>query len=305
MNFQDIFSFDPKSSDVLGQDLNILMTPLESSLPLTGIDSASPQSASTHFAHKHQQHALLTPDSTTVSKPLDASAVDFVMCGSPLIAAETDEDVNSWTSLFPDDVFATASNEPESNSKKFVAPQADLSSNGQKSIDQLDILNSLALFPDMQQGTPNTTTSSIPQIKTEEVQIKHESIPSPTIPCSDLSLDSSKSLKRKRQPSESLSPDCSEAYKKDSLGITIYNRKPRSQPLAPVVVEQSSDTVAVKRARNTEAARRSRARKLERMTQLESKVEELIAFQKQLQDNNTALQQENLKLKAQLQKFIS
>ena len=34
--------------------------------------------------------------------------------------------------------------------------------------------------------------------------------------------------------------------------------------------------MSMKRARNTEAARRSRARKLERMNQLEVKVEELI-----------------------------
>lgn len=63
--------------------------------------------------------------------------------------------------------------------------------------------------------------------------------------------------------------------KKDKLGCTPYTRKQRSQPLEPIV-PKSSDVASVKRARNTEAARRSRARKMERMSQLETKCEDLI-----------------------------
>ncbi|CAI4416691.1 BDN_1c_G0014380.mRNA.1.CDS.1 [Saccharomyces cerevisiae] len=62
----------------------------------------------------------------------------------------------------------------------------------------------------------------------------------------------------------------------DHLGVVAYNRKQRSIPLSPIVPE-SSDPAALKRARNTEAARRSRARKLQRMKQLEDKVEELLS----------------------------
>jgi len=46
--------------------------------------------------------------------------------------------------------------------------------------------------------------------------------------------------------------------------------------LAPVSLD-GSDPVTLKRARNTEAARRSRARKMERMGQLEIKVESLLS----------------------------
>ncbi|ODQ67538.1 hypothetical protein NADFUDRAFT_81990 [Nadsonia fulvescens var. elongata DSM 6958] len=70
--------------------------------------------------------------------------------------------------------------------------------------------------------------------------------------------------------------------RKDVNGFTPYNRKPRSIPLSPIVVTDVSDVVAVKRARNTEAARRSRARKMERMNQLEDKVDELIKKNKEL-----------------------
>lgn len=71
--------------------------------------------------------------------------------------------------------------------------------------------------------------------------------------------------------------------KVDHLGVISYNRKNRSVPLSPIFTE-SGDPVAAKRARNTEAARRSRARKLMRMNQLEDKVEELLNRNSQLED---------------------
>ncbi|KAG5366278.1 General control protein [Yarrowia sp. B02] len=86
-------------------------------------------------------------------------------------------------------------------------------------------------------------------------------------------------LKRKREGSESPTFE----NKKDQHGLTAYNRKPRQAPLSPIVVEEGADSVAVKRARNTEAARRSRARKMERMSQLEERVEELLARNKELE----------------------
>lgn len=77
--------------------------------------------------------------------------------------------------------------------------------------------------------------------------------------------------------------------KVDHLGCVSYAKKQRSQPLAPVETE-AADPASMKRARNTEAARRSRARKLERMNQLEMKVEDLI-------NEKTDLANEVLRLK--------
>lgn len=82
------------------------------------------------------------------------------------------------------------------------------------------------------------------------------------------------SKKRKKSADAEDGPKYNE--KKDEMGFTVYSRKPRSTPLSPVVVPDGQDSVAVKRARNTEAARRSRARKMERMSQLEQKVSELL-----------------------------
>lgn len=80
----------------------------------------------------------------------------------------------------------------------------------------------------------------------------------------------------------------------DHLGVVSYNRKNRSTPLSPVLAE-TDDPISVKRARNTEAARRSRARKLLRMNQLEDKVEELLS-------QNSQLEQEVARLKILLNK---
>lgn len=67
----------------------------------------------------------------------------------------------------------------------------------------------------------------------------------------------------------------------DHLGCVSYSKKQRSRPLMPVEAN-AEDPVSVKRARNTEAARRSRARKMERMGQLEQKVEELLGSREEL-----------------------
>lgn len=71
--------------------------------------------------------------------------------------------------------------------------------------------------------------------------------------------------------------------KVDHLGCVTYSKKQRSQPLQPIVVDDIEDPVALKRAKNTEAARRSRARKMERMNQLEDKVEILVGEKQALQ----------------------
>lgn len=51
----------------------------------------------------------------------------------------------------------------------------------------------------------------------------------------------------------------------------------RDKPLPPIIVEDPSDTVAMKRARNTLAARKSRERKAARLDELEEKIAKLTA----------------------------
>ncbi|KAI5960261.1 GCN4 [Candida margitis] len=105
--------------------------------------------------------------------------------------------------------------------------------------------------------------------------------------------------KRSNQQSQLFTPNISSALptpqldmkkpsskkaKVDHLGCVTYSKKQRSQSLEPIALDGIQDSAALKRAKNTEAARRSRARKMERMTQLEDKVEELMTEKSALAD---------------------
>ena len=49
----------------------------------------------------------------------------------------------------------------------------------------------------------------------------------------------------------------------------------RNQPLPPILVDDPTDTIAIKRARNTLAARKSRQKKMEKFDELESEIAKL------------------------------
>lgn len=59
--------------------------------------------------------------------------------------------------------------------------------------------------------------------------------------------------------------------------VAGVNARKRDKPLPPIVVEDPSDVVAMKRARNTLAARKSRERKAQRFEDLEEKIRKLEA----------------------------
>lgn len=59
--------------------------------------------------------------------------------------------------------------------------------------------------------------------------------------------------------------------------VSGVNSRRRDKPLPPIIVDDPSDTVAMKRARNTLAARKSRERKAQRFDELEEKIAKLEA----------------------------
>lgn len=59
--------------------------------------------------------------------------------------------------------------------------------------------------------------------------------------------------------------------------VTGAGIRKRSAPLPPIVVEDPSDHVAIKRARNTLAARKSREKKVKKMEEMEAQIEDLKA----------------------------
>ncbi|OUT20410.1 hypothetical protein CAS74_004660 [Pichia kudriavzevii] len=143
-----------------------------------------------------------------------------------------------------------------------------------KSLDDDDIFKALDFNADLETRSkssgPLMVTTTSPSIIMESPGPSKRSY-------STADLDSGSSDNKRQQTA---------SQTKDKLGCTPYTRKQRSSPLPPVV-PKGEDSASLKRARNTEAARRSRARKMERMSQLENKCEGLI--------------KENESLKAQLE----
>lgn len=59
--------------------------------------------------------------------------------------------------------------------------------------------------------------------------------------------------------------------------VSGVNSRRRDKPLPPIIIEDPGDVVAMKRARNTLAARKSRERKAQRFEELEEKIAKLEA----------------------------
>ncbi|KAI5819712.1 hypothetical protein BZA77DRAFT_141896 [Pyronema omphalodes] len=85
---------------------------------------------------------------------------------------------------------------------------------------------------------------------------------------------------RESTQSPETSPRQRSGSKETKRSATVGVRK-RQHPLPPITVSDPSDTVAQKRARNTMAARKSRAKKAETM---EKMAEEIQALRKQLEE---------------------
>ncbi|KAG0671650.1 hypothetical protein C6P45_000142 [Maudiozyma exigua] len=122
-----------------------------------------------------------------------------------------------------------------------------------------------------------STESNVSALNTFELGTLTSFLPTPIIEDEEL-----KPVVKKVNASKRVSKMKSDE-KIDHLGVVAYNRKTRTAPLTPVITT-SDDPVAMKRARNTEAARRSRARKLQRMNQLEDRVEALLSRNNELEN---------------------
>jgi hypothetical protein len=73
--------------------------------------------------------------------------------------------------------------------------------------------------------------------------------------------------------------------------VAGVNSRKRDKPLPPIIIDDPSDTVAMKRARNTLAARKSRQRKMQRFEELEDQIAKLTAERDHWKD--IALRREN------------
>jgi hypothetical protein len=97
------------------------------------------------------------------------------------------------------------------------------------------------------------------------------SVKSPMEVPADLEKTETDSLPRRKS---SNSPSSSHNHGRHS-SVSGVNPRRRDKPLPPIIVDDPNDTIAMKRARNTLAARKSRERKAQRLEELEEKIAKL------------------------------
>ncbi|KAI9767272.1 MAG: hypothetical protein M1840_005872, partial [Geoglossum simile] len=119
-----------------------------------------------------------------------------------------------------------------------------------------------SLFPDQTPVTGESGEESSPPNPTED--FTNDPIVS--------SMGTTSAHRRRSSPGQS--PAMRNSSGKHSSISGVGSRK-RDKPLPPIVVEDPHDTIAIKRARNTLAARKSRQKKVERFEELEKTIEEL------------------------------
>lgn len=226
----------------------------------TKIDNDS-QSAMVDFDQFiKKEDELINEDSLDLPE-LDSAVVDAFFASSndstpmfeydttPIQDSVASTNDHEWASLFDDDIPVITEDDVSLNDKAMQSTE----------------VSSYDAFP----STINQIPSFLPTPVIEDAKL--------------LKSTTNGRVSKKKSVSSSSSSSASSTPKIDHLGVITYNKKNRSIPLTPVIPE-SDDPAALKRARNTEAARRSRARKLKRMTQLEDKVEELLNKNKSLEN---------------------
>ncbi|KAJ8129065.1 hypothetical protein O1611_g4565 [Lasiodiplodia mahajangana] len=97
------------------------------------------------------------------------------------------------------------------------------------------------------------------------------SVKSPVEAPAELEIAETDSLPRRKSGN---SPPSSNSHARHS-SVSGVNARRRDKPLPPIIVDDPNDTVAMKRARNTLAARKSRERKAQKLEELEEKIAKL------------------------------
>ncbi|KAI0405125.1 hypothetical protein F4802DRAFT_597540 [Xylaria palmicola] len=120
-------------------------------------------------------------------------------------------------------------------------------------------------FGDLDVGSVSDWYSLFPESTTTDQAIA--SAKSPTEATAELEKPEADSLPRRKS---SNSPSSSGHGRHSS--VSGVNPRRRDKPLPPIVIDDPSDAVAMKRARNTLAARKSRERKVQKMEELEEKI---------------------------------
>lgn len=124
---------------------------------------------------------------------------------------------------------------------------------------------------DFEAGGNDVWYPLFPQENNTAAQVSNDAEQSPTEKSDDMEVVERPSGHRRK--SSTNSPSSSGRHS----SVSGVNSRRRDKPLPPIIVEDPSDATAMKRARNTLAARKSRERKVQRFEELEEKIAKLEA----------------------------
>lgn len=260
-------------------------------IPPSDTTSATHQSAPAQFVKYEQAFDKFAAAQVAIQDVWDLGANDAVlspamMAPKPLSVFMTPQEAPADCYISPNELISSTSSTVRSNfSDLDYSPMYD-------NLDVTEAPNWDPLFPDAPAADTEEASSAIDLSSVEPQQqqsIGHAPVSeplsasaSPALSTASLSSPSLSQRRRSSSPKSSLRRGPN-GNRVDDMGITIYSRKPRTMPLRPVEIPETADNATAKRARNTEAARRSRARKLERMAQLEDRVKQLVERNEQLE----------------------
>jgi len=135
---------------------------------------------------------------------------------------------------------------------------------GNKDFDAGDPQNWFPLFPQ---------DNAKPQLADQQQQQHGQALPpavadlSPASKSDDLEVTEPASSSRRKSGTSPPS--------RNHSSVSGVNSRRRDKPLPPIIVDDPHDTVAMKRARNTLAARKSRERKAQKLEELEEQIAKL------------------------------
>ncbi|KAG7661687.1 GCN4 [[Candida] subhashii] len=274
----------PAKPEVIERELN---SALAAPAPVTAVAPVASAASPSLAVHSSVLDSVFSATMDELDQTPMFDELDFIVDGANVNSKD------DWVSLFGAEDFST-------NNEPLLSLDDDVNA----AIDDENILpKDDTLLNNTSDATisASTTSNSSPEVFST-ASASYASPPATTISCSSKRKydDVEKSFEFQStstntqtqlftpNPSSTLPTpllDVGRSKKKakvDHLGCVTYSKKQRAQPLKPITLE-SDDPITLKRAKNTEAARRSRARKMERMSQLEDKVEDLLSDKKSLE----------------------
>lgn len=214
----------------------------------------------------YREHSVLeTPDSSLSQVISLGREIEFDSMA--MYKPDLTENPSNWTSLFESEKSCDGPNEP-----KILQQEENLFS--QRYANMPYIMPGLSVFPPSPKQQHVSPSGNALTPNSEEI---HKYLQSQAIAAVSTNFDMLPSLtpgsSAGSSKSHSVAPSDSSSCKRSHSDI----RGPG------VLVKSEEEKAVIKRVRNTEAARRSRARKVERMQELEEKVDQLVKRNNELE----------------------